>query len=250
MTARNGKDRRLSAEGEDRLRRELREVIPERNDAEADSEEGEHDNPEPGGACEVEPTNEHKGDANDAADDGGRRNSGQEPGAGDDDQVPDTHDLEASAVLSLITMAWFLLFTVAMSEQLPALTYLAWGGAGYVLLFALGFLLVRKEPVAARVRPMPGAGFESRVTVLLIMFAFMFYALIGGGEPRAGWGPPLVWVPAVLLPAFVVGGALDGALLGLIARGLPRRTPWHALRFIVSARRRAAAEGTQQETGS
>ena len=250
MTGRNERDGRLSAEGEDRRRRELREAIVEGNDTEADSEEGEHDNLEPGGVGEVEPTTEHKGDANDAADDGNPRNSGQEPGSGEGGQVPDTHDLEISAFLSLFTMAWFLLFTVTMSEQLPAQTYLSWGGAGYVLLFALGFLLGRKEPMTERVRSLPAPGFESRVTVLLIMFAFMFYAFIGGGDPRAGWEPPLVWVPAVLLPAFVVGGALDGALLGVVARGLPRRTPWHALHFIVSERRRGAGARQQRETSS
>ena len=250
MTGRNERDRRLSAEGEDRLFRERREAITEGDDAEAGGEESDHDNPKPGGAGAVDQTDEKQGGANSAADDGNRRGGGQAPGAREGGQVPDTHDLEGSAVLSLITMVWFVLFTAAMSEQLPVQTYLAWGGVGYVLLFALGFLVGRKEPGTESARPRPAVGFESRVTVLLIMFAFMFYAFIGGGDPRAGWGPPLVWVPAVLLPAFVVGGALDGALLGVIARGLPCRTPWHALHFIVSERRRGAGARQQRETSS
>ena len=76
----------------------------------------------------------------------------------------------------------------------------------------------------------------------------MFHGMAGGGDAgRAWWEPPVLWVPALLLPAVAVGGALDGELLGDFARGLSRRTPWHALRFIVSERRRAAAESRRQE---
>ncbi len=176
-----------------------------------------------------------------------RRVRGQAPDAGEGGQVPDTHELECSAFLSLFTMAWLVLFTAAMSDQLPAAVYLAGGGVGYVLLFALGFLLCRDDPAAERERPVHVAGIESRMTVLLIVFAFLFHALFGGGDPRAGWEPPLLWAPALLLVAFVVGAAIDGALLGVIAQGLPQRTPWHALRFIVSERRRAARK--QREAG-
>ena len=96
---------------------------------------------------------------------------------------------------------------------------------------------------------MPYLGFECRLAVLLIVFGFMFQDFMAGGShPRAAWEPPIVWVPAVLVPVIALGGGLEGTVLGEAAGGLARRTPWHALRFIVSERRRAAAARERQET--
>ncbi|MCY4607370.1 MAG: hypothetical protein OXD40_02055 [bacterium] len=165
--------------------------------------------------------------------------------------IPNAHDLECSAFLSFWMMLWLVLLTGAMSEQLAVGAYLVWAGVGYVPLFALGFLLGRREPVGDGDRSWHLVGFGCRMTVLLIAGGFMVQGLAGAGEEAwAGWEPPLLWVPALLLPAIAVGGGFDGALLGEIANGLPKRTPWHAVRFIVSERRRVAAGRRQRETKS
>ena len=215
MTARNERARRLSAE------REGRGGVEDLGEAERRRAKG--DGRESGGGLDHDPAQ----------------------------GFPDTHDLENSAVLSLFTAIWFVLLTFALSGRLPVGTYLVLAGLGYVSLFVFGFLLGRQGSAPDSDRAWVQAAFGCRLTVLLIMGGLMLHGMIGGGDAgRAWWEPPVLWVPAVLLPAIAVGGALDGDLLGQFARGLPRRAPWHALRFIVSARRRAVAERTQQETGS
>ncbi len=217
MTARNGKDGTLSAEGEDRLRRELRHDI----------EHGQS-----GEGCD--------GDADVA----------QTVGC-QDTPLPNAHYLAGSAFLTLVAMLWFVLAAVAMSARSSlSATYLAWGAAGYVAPFAFGFLMGRRD--AGRCGPgcMPWVFMESRMAVLLVVSGFMVHgAMAGGAAVREVWEPPLLWAPAILWPVIVVGGALEGIVLGGIAGALPRRALWHALRCVVSRGRRAAAVRTQRRTG-
>ena len=136
-----------------------------------------------------------------------------------------------------------------MYEQLPGRAYLVWGGVGYAMGFGIGFLMGRREPKTETAHRWRSSSFECRVAVFLIAGGLMWGGLMGEGEETwAGWAPPLVWVPGILWPAICAGGAIDGAMVAEIARGLPRRTLWHALRFIVSERRRAAGERKQKET--
>ena len=183
MTPGNGREVPPSAEGEGRLRRKVREVIDEGNDG----EEAGNDYREPGAPPAGARTAEQKAPENCKGEDRGQHQEGDERGGGPSGEFPDTHDLASSAVLSLFTTVWFLLFTIAMSGQLPVETYLVMAGLGYAALFVFGFLLGRRVLRSVRV------------------------------------------------------------VVGEIARGLPRRTPWHALRFLVSERRRAAAERTRHE---
>ena len=250
MTARSGRDGHRSVEGE------RRRGPKDRGETECQGEgdgghEGGHEHPEPGRAAAGAAGPEDKEPENSEREGGDSWHGGQDEGDGGGDVIPDTHDLECSAFLSFWMMLWLVLLTGVMSEQLAVGAYLAWAVMSYVPVFALGFLLGRREPADDRGRGWELVGFGCRMTVLLIAGGFMVQGLVGAGdETWAGWEPPLVWVPALLLPTIAVGGGFDGALLGGIARGLPRRTPWHALHFIVSERRRAAAERTQQETKS
>ena len=138
----------------------------------------------------------------------------------------------------------FLLSTVGMSDELPWREYLIAAGTGYAVSFTVGFMADRWWPAAARSRPprLPGAGSECRMAILFVVCGLMVHGLWGGdAQPGAGWEPPPLWVPAILIPVIGFGGVIDGALLGETASGLPRRTPWHALRRVVSERRREAA---------
>ena len=247
MTAQNERDRCRSAEGEGRLGLEdLGEA--KRQEAKGDDEEGGDEHREPGATPPGSRAAAHKAPEGNQGDDGGHRREGDERSCGPVREFPDTHDLESSAVLSLFTTICFLLLTIAMSGQLPAGTYLVMAGLGYVSLFVFGFLLGRQDPAPDGDRVWVQLVLGGRWTVLLLMGGFMLHGMVGSGEARsAWWEPPVLWVPAVLLPAIAVGGALDGELLGEIARGLRRRTPWRALHFIVSERRRVAAGRRQQE---
>ena len=250
MTAPNERERRLSAVGEGRIGLEdLGEA--ERQRAEGEGEEAGDEHREPGAAVAGSGTKALKAPEDNQGDDGGHRREGDERSGGPVQEFPDTHDLESSAFLSLLTTICFLLLTIAMSGQLPAGTYLVMAGLAYVSLFVFGFLLGRQDPAPDGDRVWVQVVLGGRWMVLLIMGGFMLHGMVGSGEVRsAWWEPPVLWVPAVLLPAIAVGGALDGELLGEIARGLSRRTPWHALRFILSERRRAAAGRRQQEAKS
>ncbi|MDE0240671.1 MAG: hypothetical protein OXQ84_10815 [bacterium] len=159
------------------------------------------------------------------------------------DQPPETYALEVSVFMSFLMMLMFVLSTVAMSEQLPWRTYLIAGGVGYAIGFAAGFLAGRTDPLEKDDRPgrVP-FGVEFRAAIWAILMGFIFQdLLVGGAEPRTEWAPPLLWVPPLLLPAIIMGAAIDGLALGGIAHGLPRRTPWHAFRCVVSSWRREAA---------
>lgn len=248
MTARNERGGRLSAEGGGRLLREHGDEI-EGQRGDGGGEEGSHDDPE----HEVAPGSAGTKDAADGAID----ERDEEPPdrgvaeivAGGLCPLPNAHYLAGSAFLSLMAMLWFVLAALGMSRHLSLGSYVVWGGVGYVLPLALGFLLGRKNSVGDAAIRLPSMFLECRVAVLLIVGGFLVHdSLVGGAGSHAAREPPLVWVPSLLWPVIVLGGMLEGAVLGTIARGLPRRTPWHALRFIVAGRRRAAAERTQQET--
>ena len=247
MTARNERDRRLSAEGDGRPGIKDRVESICQDDGGGGDQCGEGD-PAPGWPV----SGNHAKAAEEAGDaeGGGPDIHCADTGLGSSPvcELPDTHDLVDSVGLSLLMMGMFVLTTVAMYEQLPGRAYLVWGGVGYAMGFGIGFLLGRQEPAADAPRPRRSAGLECRMAVFLIAGGLLFGGLVGGGAETWGeWRPPLVWVPATLWLAIIAGGAIDGSLLGEFAGGLPRRTPWHALHFIISERRRAAAGRRQQE---
>ena len=167
---------------------------------------------------------------------------GQNCGASEIGQVPETHALEVSTFMSFLMMLMFVLATVWMSGQLPWRAYLIAGGVGYGFGFAAGFLAGRTDPMERgdRSGQVP-FGVEFRMAIWAIMLGCMFHDFLeSGAGPRTEWEPPLLWVPPLLLPAIIMGGTIDGLLLGGIAGSLPRRTPWHALRFVFLERRRLA----------
>ena len=246
MTARNGCDGPRSVEPAGRRRKD-RGVTEGQREGDGSHERG-TEYPEPGGAVAAEHAKANKDDGNEEGGGPDDHRGVQDLDGGPEGGGPDTHVLECSAFLSLMMMVMFVIATLGMYEQLTGRAYLVWAGVGYAMGFGLGFLMSRQEPAADRVGARSGAALECRMAVWLIACGFIFSGFVGtGGEPWAGWEPPLLWMPAVLLPAIAVGGGFDGALLGEIASGLPRRTPWHALRFIVSERRRASAERKRQE---
>ena len=241
MMARNERGGWRSTEGEGRTGMKDHDG-PKRQHAKGAGEKGGDEDREPGSPPAGAWAAEQKAPENSLRDEGGQGRDGQQRVAGVGGGLPDTHDLSGSVGLSLTTIAWFLFFTIMMSEELPVGEYTVLAGLGYVSLFVLGFLLGRREPTADSDRMWVQVGFGCRMTVLLIMAGFMLHSLVGvGDEPWGGWEPPTLWIPAILLPALAVGGGFDGELLGEIARGLARRTPWHAVGFIVSERRRGAA---------
>ena len=250
MTGRNERDRRLSAEGDGRLRREHRDEIEGQRGG-GGGEEGGHDDPEHEVAAGSAGTEDAANGAIDERDEETPDRDVAEIVAGQLCPLPNAHCLAGSAFLSLIAMLWFVLAALGMSRYLSLGSYVVWGGAGYVLPLALGFLLGRKNSVGGAALRVPSMFLECRVAVLLIVGGFLVHgSLVGGEGSHAAWEPPLVWVPSLLWPVIVLGGMLEGAVLGTTARGLHRRTPWRALRFIVSERRRAAGERKQQETKS
>ena len=172
--------------------------------------------------------------------------SGQDREAGDVAQLPETHALEISAFMSFLMVLMFVLAVSGMSGQLPWRSYLIAGGVGYVFGFAAGFLAGRTDPVAMKAcSGRVPFGVEFRAAIWAVMLGFMFQDLLEGGAEVRAAAMPLLWVPPLLLPAIIMGGAIDGLLLGGIASGLPRRTPWHALRQVVSAWRQEAGARTK-----
>ena len=248
MTGRNERDRRLSAEGEGRLG--LEDLVePIRQGDDAGGHPRGNGNPPTGWAEAGEPAKACKEDRDSEGGGPDVHCGGDGEEGGGVSEFPDTHDLADSVGLSLLMMGMFVLTTVAMYEQLPGRAYLVWGGMGYAMGFGTGFLVALQATATEVARWRRGAGFECRMAVFLIAGGLLFGGLVGGdAETWAEWKAPLVWVPGILWLAICVGGAIDGALLGEVARGLPRRTPWHALRLIVSERRRAAAARERQET--
>ena len=154
------------------------------------------------------------------------------------------HDLAISLVFTVFTVVMFLGFTNAVAEWLPWRAYLMRAGTVYGLGFASGFLTGLWLTAAVRdwSRPMR-VGFECRAALLLIAFGFLGHATVEvTAGPDGRWSAvPLLWAPAILVPAIGLGAVVEGILLGEIASVLPRRTPWHALRCAVSAWRREAA---------
>ena len=241
MTARNGRGGPRSVEPAGRRPKDRGETEGQR-EGDGSHDRG-HEYPGPGRTEAAELATADKDGGNDEGGGPDDHRGVQERVGGVEGGGPDTHDLECSAFLSLMMMVMFVIATLGMYEQLPGRAYLVWAGGGYAIGFVLGFLLGRQGPDSDRPSSRGGAAFECRMAVLLTAGGLAFSGFLGSGEePWGGWEPPLLWVPAILLPAIGVGGGFDGALLGGIAGGLPRRTPWHALRFIVSERRRAAAE--------
>ena len=250
MTARNGRGGPPSTEEDGRLRRQLRDAVAEGQGAEGGGDERGQEYPEPVDWPMDDKAKESEDTGDTGQGDGGACRRGQGLGGGAVGPVPDTHALEGSAFLTAMMMVWFVLFTIAMSGQLPWRAYLIAGGAGYAGFFAFGFMAQRWWPATMRDRERrpPAVGFEWRLAILAIMLGFMVQGFFGSGaDLRVEWEPPLLWVPAILMPAIAMGGAIEGALLGEIASGLPRRTPWHALCFIISTRRRSAAERNREE---
>ena len=247
MTGRNERERRLSAEGDGRLGLEDLEEPALHREGDGGHDGGDGD-PPPGQPESGEHLKQDESDG-DGGTGGPDVNHGIQEGVGRAVQeFPDTHDLVDSVGLSLLMMGMFVLTTVAMYEQLPWRTYIFWGGAGYTLGFGIGLLVGRREPKTETTHRWRSSSFECRMAVFLIAGGLLFGGLVGGdAETWAEWKAPLVWVPGILWPTICAGGAIDGAMVAEIGRCLPRRTLWHALRFIVSERRRAAAEKKRQK---
>lgn len=240
--ARNGGAGRVSAEREGRSRRPPPDAAFGQH-AGGEAGAGRQADHEPRGAPAEDETTENESPEDNEGGVGDPCRGGLELGGGQGRPVPDTHEFRDSAGLTLTMTVMFLLSTAGMSEQLPWREYLIATGVGYAVSFTVGFMAERWWPAAARCRPprRPGAGSECRLAILFVVCGFMVHGLWGGGaHPGAGWEPPLLWVPAILIPVIGAGGTIDGALLGEIASGLRRRTPWHALRFVLLERRRLA----------
>ncbi|MDE0240667.1 MAG: hypothetical protein OXQ84_10795 [bacterium] len=212
MPARNGRDWPASAEPEDRAGWRDREVTKSQQ----------------------------------AGDEGvGVGGGGGEDGDEKADPASNAHDFVISLALTLTTVGMFLGFTMTMSGWLPWRAYLMRAGALYVVGIGGGFMLGLWLTAAVRDWSQPAmVGFACRATLLLIAFGFLSHATMEAArEPdELWWTLPLLWAPAILLPAIGLGAVIDGALLGAIASGLPRRTPWHALRFVVCEYRRLISE--------
>ena len=165
-------------------------------------------------------------------------------GGGEVGPASNAHALAISLVFTAFTVVMFLGITNAVAEWLPWRAYLMRAGAVYGLGFAGGFLtgLWLTAPMRDWSRPVR-VGFECRAALLLIALGFLGHATVEvAAGPDGRWSAvPLLWAPAILVPAIGLGAVVEGILLGEIASGLPRRTPWHALRALVSDRLRRAS---------